>query len=492
MPITRFEDCFKLGKRIDEGPYLLPDPEILREDAAADIPIPVNHHLEGATMFNPSTIANMPAQPSTVFNGKFVMISSDLNIAPKALQIVQQRIINGGGKLVDEVEECDWFVCQYRQGAQYVRASQLGKEVGNLAWLLHLVSHNEWTSPLQRLLHYPVAMTGIPEFKGLRICISNYGGDARIYLENLIRVSGATYTKTMKQDNTHLITARSSSEKYEAAKDWGIEIVNHLWMEESYAKVEKQPVTLAKYTHFPARTNLGEIIGQTFFYEPKLREKYYPGGEAIQDKDAKRNRTIRDAAVENSHRTGPAEGVVIGRQNRKDFNVLDDEDDEYAEKTEKAFGVPAPKPEVKTPARSKQVGAGKENETPSVVSTGGRSAKSKALDNLKRIAPDLALYDKEKKRHSKDGHGPWGGKRAADQIDKDRARRPSDAATEDPSEEEDDDSGERPAKKRRSSQPDNVLRIMLTGFGRWVGAKTKEDVERVSVDTTYLIQGSIC
>jgi hypothetical protein len=40
------------------------------------------------------------------------------------------------------------------------------------------------------------------------ITVSNYGGDARLFLENLIEACGAKFTKSMKADNTHLITAR--------------------------------------------------------------------------------------------------------------------------------------------------------------------------------------------------------------------------------------------------------------------------------------------
>ncbi len=52
------------------------------------------------------------------------------------------------------------------------------------------------------------------------------------------------------------------SEKCEAAKDWNIHIVNHLWIEESYTQCEAQSLTNQKYITFPHRTNLGEVIGQ--------------------------------------------------------------------------------------------------------------------------------------------------------------------------------------------------------------------------------------
>ncbi|KAF9876192.1 brct domain-containing protein [Colletotrichum karsti] len=452
-----FEDCFKLGKRIDEGPYMLPDPEILRNpDAQTDVQVRENEHLNGATSTVPDYVIETTRNTATIFQGKSVMLSTDLSISPRSLDIIKSLVINGGGKVVEDVDECDYFICQYRDGEDYVKAAQSGKDVGNLAWLYHLITHNQWTSPLRRLLHYPVPKDGIEGFKGLKICLSNYGGDARIYLENLIRATGATYTKTMKSENTHLITARSSSEKYEAAKDWNIETVNHLWIEESYARSEKQRVSVAKYSHFPVRTNLGEVVGQTFFDEAKLREIYYPGGEENMSPSAKRKRQILEAAHDNSYRNGPAEGVVIGMHEGNSEDAVDDS--------------------FMTPVRPKKGGRGKENDTPSGMSTGSRSAKSKALTNLQRIAPDIALYEKEKKRSTKDGHGPWGGKRAADQIDRERGRTSSPAQVADDDVEDED---KRPAKKRKSSRPDiEIMRVVLTGFSRWVNNKTKEDQER--------------
>ncbi|KAF3359704.1 Enoyl-CoA hydratase/isomerase [Verticillium dahliae VDG1] len=284
-----FEDCFKLGKRIDETPYLLPDPEILLADPSDDIGFPETKNLEGATDANPSPESFPPVkghvEPSIIFQGKAVMISSDLNITKKAHAICRSRITQGGGQMVAQVEDCDMYICQYRDGPDYIKAAQLGKDVGNLAWLMHLISRNEWTSPLRRLLHYPVPRGGIDGFQDLRIC---------------------------------------------AAKDWGIETINHLWIEESYAKCEKQPVTVGKYAHFPPRTNLGEIIGQTFFDEAQLRDKFYPGGAAVRKSSprAAKKRKILDAAQDNAYKSGPAEGAVIGRQEHRDFDVLQDEADE--------------------------------------------------------------------------------------------------------------------------------------------------------------------
>lgn len=469
----------------------MPDPEILRARPEDDIPVPASQHLEGATstcpQFLPTPADSIAgARPKlTVFNEKKVMLSWDLSISVRLKDIIQGLIRDGGGNLTEAIEDCDFFICQYREGDQYIRASHAGKDVGNLAWLYHLITHNEWTSPMRRLLHYPVPKNGIPGFQDLRITISNYGGEARIYLENLITACGATYTKTMKAENTHLITARDNSEKCEAARDWNIHMINHLWIEESYAKCEMQSLTVGKYIHFPQRTNLGEVIGQTFFDEAKLHATYYPGGPAKPSPTTSRKRKVVDMAQANAYSDGPAEGVAIGRQARKEFDVMKDSESDYADKTTEVFGVPAPAKrravQMATPARGRHVRTGKENETPSSVASTSRSAKDKALHRLSDLAPDIALYEKEKKR-AKDGQGPWGGKRAADLIDRENLNR---ASVSSPAEAREVDEEEavvtkHAAKRARPSLPDVEMRVILTGFKRWVNDKNKEDVDRVS------------
>lgn len=477
----RFDACFKLGKRIDEGPYLLPEPEILKKSSADDVVIPTNANLVGATSVNPDflplPVNSISARsPATVFQDKRVMLSADLGITPRLVKTLEGIITNGGGKMVDDVACCDTFICQFRDGPQYIHAAQSCKEVGSLSWLYSLIVNNQWQNPLHRLLHYPIPRAGIPGFKGLRITVSNYGGEARIYLENLIKASGAEFTKTMKADNTHLITARNSSEKCKAAPEWGVAVINHLWIEESYAKCEIKPINTLKYNHFPPRTNLGEIIGQTFLSEPSLRELYYPGGEEAMSTGAKKKRKIMEAAEDNAYHKGPAEGLVIGTDAAFETMPHDDEETEIP-----SSGTKTKKPAaVKTPVRSRRAHSGKENETPSGLSTGSRSAKAKARDLLlQHIAPDIALYEKEKRRQSKPG-APWGGKRAADLADREKGSVTTTSPKHQQDEDEEDDTGKRrPAKKSRPSLPEVEMRIIITGFNRWVGDSNKEDHDRV-------------
>jgi hypothetical protein len=403
-----------------------------------------------------------------VFKDKRVLISEDLNINNRLRTVLQELIERGGGNIADTVHEADMYVGHWREGRDYVFASRAGIDVGNLAWLYYLITHNVWTSPLKRLLHYPLVRGGIPGFQDLRITLSNYGGEARIYLENLIQATGAEFTKSMKQENTHLITARNQSEKCQAAKEWGIEMVNHLWIEESYAKCALQPLSSPRYTYFPPRTNLGEIIGQTPFDAAVLEEKFFPKDPTPSPEDP---RVSREPMREKDRNLTGSKNSIDG-----DVAMGGTEDEVEPKKT------PAPRPRSKssinqfsTPASDRRrVSAGKENDTPS--STGSRSAKDKAVSRLHGLASDIALYEKEKKRK-----GPiWGGERALSRFEKDKSAERSispaaaKAQVDEFSEEE-----TRTPKRQKTSVPEVTMRLLITAYSGWLDDMKKEDSDKV-------------
>jgi hypothetical protein len=468
----------KLGKRIDERPYLLPDPEIFRKNPEDAVDMPQADGVRGASTARPDAIplpTDTPSRRLKVFKDKRVMISEDLGVGSRLRKILEDLIEGGGGSITNSVHKADIYVCHWRDGRDYVFASRAGIDVGNLSWLYHLITHNEWTSPLRRLLHYPLPRDGIPEFKDLKITLSNYGGEARTYLENLVIAAGAEFTKSMKQENTHLITARNTSEKCAAAKEWGVEMVNHLWIEESYAKCQAQKISDPRYMHFPPRTNLGEIIGQTQFDSDILERIYFPKEPTPSPSDpGPLRRRVMHEKDRNAPSTRTSDGDV----------AMAGHDEETAEMKEpvKILALPRPRSkstslaQVRTPSANRRISAGKENNTPS--STGSRSAKDKAASRIHSLGPDMALYEKEKKRK---GH-VWGGERAANQIDKQRTlERSSSPAGKHEKEEFSDDEETHTPKRHKSGLPPVEIRLLITGYKGWLNNVSKEDQDKVNI-----------
>ena len=446
--VYRIDACIRLGKRIDERPYLFPNPPIFSLDTTSRVDGAPRPDLQGATssLVDGHLLEAVPKHDPNTFNVlafKRVFVSADLSVSDRVRDTIEALVARAGGTLSANVQECNVLICQYRESADYVEAFESGKTIGSLSWLYWVATHNTWALPTKRLLHYPTSVNGLPGFKDFRICLSNYSGEARVYLENLAKGAGCQFTKTMKSDNTHLITAHMVSEKCDAAREWGITIVNHLWLEESYAKWKVLDEKTPRYIEFPTRTNLTQVVGQTEIDREALAAQFRKdhafreetpsddGSDVDLDAPVKSPKSKRNLT---SPQASPAKSVDV--QLRRENAA-----------TPRAFTTPAPK---------KFRGANKENETPEYLSTGSRSAKAQAAAKLHDLAPDIALYEREKKRR---GGVVFGGRISANELVQRAERKRSSPATE-----EDD---ERVQKKAKNSKEPLRLRVLVTGLSKY-------------------------
>ena len=481
----RFDDCLKLGKRIDEAPYCLPDPEILRKRREDRIPEVSRTDLQGASSAQPGRLPTPSSSPSsdrrqlTVFRAKKVMLSNDLEIGSHLRGVIEDLIVSGGGSVTGSVYKADFFICQYRESLNYRIASRAGKDVGNLSWLYHLITTNSWTSPTRRLLHYPISRYGLPGFKHFRISLSNYNGEARIYLENLAKAAGSEFTKTMKEDNTHLITAHQVSEKCDAAKEWNINMINHLWLEESYAKWQVQSLSNPRYTQFPARTNLGEVVGQTPIDKQALEKYFFPPGsdveEVVNGDKASRPMAVKDHNIVQA-KASRSSGYPGGSLSGHEVPFRSVQADGHTPKASKLDKRQTDGNSVQTPSNSRLAMGGKENETPST--TGSRSAKDKAVAKLHNLAPDIALFEKERKRVGGVTHG---GRKNSEDLTPNGNRKRSISNEQDTDTGADDETKGAKRAKKLKGLPPPTMRLALSGYKRWIGQQgKKESEERVS------------
>jgi twin BRCT domain len=471
----------KLGRRIDERPYTLPNPEILL--AGPDVPIRTfgNVDIVGASTPEPSSLPTPVRSPAKrnlcVFEGKHIMLSTDLGIGSHLLASIEDLINQGNGVVTKDLRKADMFICRYRDGFEYRTASRWNKEVGNLSWLYHLITHNTWTSPLRRLLHYPIHREGIPGFKGLRISLSNYAGEARAYLENLIQATGAECTKTLKNDNTHLITAHGNSEKCTAAKEWGLHVINHLWLEESYAQWKMLPVSEPRYTHFPKRTNLGEVVGQTKLNKSVLEQHFFPADTGV---DETRVMQQKDQNVAANAENGKPDLFLeraksIAKSSPIQARTAATPHTGKSSRKTSLYG------DARTPMVSRFLADGKENVTPS--STSSRKSKEAAAARIHDAAPDIALYEKEMKRV---GGVIYGGRRKTDPDLVPPANNKKRRSAE-PEEEDEVDDEKTDAKRQKKAKAPVTMHMVITGYQRWIGNVKKEDADKVSSIFFYIL-----
>lgn len=468
----RFDDCLKVGRRISERPYTLPDPEILLIEAGTIPATRPSAQIQDATTPDPlnEPVPLAPAHleaPRAIkaFGGKSVKLSEDLNISIQLRGVISGMIKAGGGNVTTNINDADMYVCAYREGPDYIIASQAGKDVGNLGWLYYLITHGVWTNPMQRMMHYPRPRDGIPGFAGYKMSISSYTGEARVYLENLVKASGAEFTKTFKQENTHLIAAHKNSEKCDAAAEWGVNIVNHLWLEDSYAKCREMPLTDNRYTYFPSRTNLGEILGQTEIDREATEKLFYP-------RMSKPTKAVRGGIQ--AH-TVPASSVPA----LKTIKPPAARNSPVAEKTRRTTATT----NEQTPVAPRHLGE-KENFTP-----GSRGAKDRALSRLHQAASDIAKFEKEMKRAGGVIHG--GRRRAEDEIgnkakkSKDRdsfsSKRSIDEVNEGEDDETEEEINEIPMKNKRAKKDKLTpikLRMLVSKHDRWINNDEKASTDK--------------
>lgn len=128
MTDNRFDDCFKLRRRVDEKPYLLPDPPLFKALAAQNIgknstePVP-SDHLAYTHFGSILSQSSPPPCKVTIFKGnhKRIFLGKDLGVSARLRETLEHVIIRAGGKLVDRVENAQIYIGCYREKDDYIQ-----------------------------------------------------------------------------------------------------------------------------------------------------------------------------------------------------------------------------------------------------------------------------------------------------------------------------------------------------------------------------------
>jgi hypothetical protein len=126
----RFDDCLKLRRRVDEKPYLLPDPPLFRAFAAQNAggnaaePVP-SDHMQYTHFGSIQMQTSPPESLATIFkdNRKTVFLAKDLGVSVRLRETLEHVVQRAGGTLVASVADCQVYIGSWREKEDYIQVS---------------------------------------------------------------------------------------------------------------------------------------------------------------------------------------------------------------------------------------------------------------------------------------------------------------------------------------------------------------------------------
>ena len=124
----RFDDCLKLRRRVDEKPYLLPDPPLFKGFATQNIglnsaeSIPSDHL--AYTHFGSIQSQSIPPAPTTTIfksNHKTIFLGEDIGVSARLRATLEHVIQRAGGKVVDSAAKAQVYIGAWREKDDYIQ-----------------------------------------------------------------------------------------------------------------------------------------------------------------------------------------------------------------------------------------------------------------------------------------------------------------------------------------------------------------------------------
>ncbi|GFN96195.1 pax-interacting protein 1 [Plakobranchus ocellatus] len=120
-------------------------------------------------------------------------------------------------------------LCANQKSEVFKMALKEGKRVVSAFWLNDCLMQKKMVPPWQAL-HLPLSFNSEKPGFNQRISVTNFDGEERMRLKQMIHAIGAKYTGYMTHHNSALICKKSGGMKFEKAKEWRIAVVNVQWL----------------------------------------------------------------------------------------------------------------------------------------------------------------------------------------------------------------------------------------------------------------------
>ncbi|XP_059170628.1 PAX-interacting protein 1-like [Physella acuta] len=120
-------------------------------------------------------------------------------------------------------------LCSNQKSDVFKMALKEGKRVVTAFWLNDCLLQKKMVPPWQAL-HLPLSFHSEKPGFNQMISVTNFDGEERVRLKQMINAIGAKYTGYMTHHNSALICKKPGGLKFEKAKEWRIAVVNVQWL----------------------------------------------------------------------------------------------------------------------------------------------------------------------------------------------------------------------------------------------------------------------
>ncbi|KAK3103670.1 hypothetical protein FSP39_020895 [Pinctada imbricata] len=227
-------------------------------------PPPPKYHLPGGPHPHPPKVGQQPAvtqyvghdpsdnvPPELCLMGCVFYVSDYTKIlAPESIDGWKKVIEQYGGH-VDPAysNRVTHLLCANQHSDVFHIALKDQRRVVTAFWLNDVLVKKKMVPPWQSL-HLPIIYNEEKPCSNQIICVTNFEGEDRLRVKQMINAIGAKYTGYMTHTNSALISNKPDGKKYEKAKDWRIPVVNVQWLSDlviGHLDALKLPVN-SKYT----------------------------------------------------------------------------------------------------------------------------------------------------------------------------------------------------------------------------------------------------
>ncbi|KAF9506201.1 hypothetical protein BS47DRAFT_1489475 [Hydnum rufescens UP504] len=242
------------------------DRQTSRENAAAAERLSIMKSVEAQASFENIDVPNgAGGEFNDLWDGRKIHISPTVNARLRGS--IGVRVQAGGGIIVNDPERDDFdiLVTPHTGGPIYDAARRDKKLIGTIEWLFYCHSTGRISFPDDHLVHIPCPKDTIPEFQATTLTISGYTGLSREYLKTLLSRMGAPVTPEMTRQSTKIcVASKLNSAKTKFADQWGVPVVNHLWVEECVKqwRFVHPSVQAGRFTNYPPSVDYGNLLGQ--------------------------------------------------------------------------------------------------------------------------------------------------------------------------------------------------------------------------------------